>query len=109
MLGKNSTTGLQLQPQVLQLCLATHSMCLSADRSKEDGIKHVYFRLFFLNPEKIHICFIRNRHLTKFSKFVFSFHEDRLEECKQVTNVSKCHVNAVIRCCGIFLPSQKFL
>lgn len=52
MLGKNSNTGLQLQPQVLQLCLATHSMCLSADRSKEDGIKHVYFMTVFLEPRK---------------------------------------------------------
>lgn len=55
MLGKNSTTGLRLQPQVLQLCLATHSMCLSADRSKEDGIKHVYFMTVFLEPRKKYI------------------------------------------------------
>lgn len=81
MLGKNSMIGLQLQPQVLQLCLATRSMCLSADGRKEDGIKQAYFTTVFWNPEKIHICFIRNRHLTKFSKFVFPLHEDILEKC----------------------------
>lgn len=108
MLGKNSTTGLQLQPQALQLCLATRSMCLLADRSKEDDIKQAYFMTVFLNPEKIHICFIRNRHLTKFSEFVFPLHEDTLEKCEQVTNVSKCHVNPVIHCRRIVLPSHKF-